>query len=46
MHRFIDIDHAAIARDQLIVVADHIDDIAIEQDPAGLAQRHESSLGV
>ena len=44
MHRFIDTDRAAIARDQLIVAAYDIDDVAIEQDPAGLAERHESSL--
>ena len=46
MHRFIDTDRAAIARDQLIVAANDIDDVAIEQDPAGLSERHESSLGV
>ena len=37
MHRFIDTDRAAIARDQLIVAAYDIDDVAIEQDPAGLS---------
>ena len=44
MHRLIDADRATIARDQLIVMAYDIDDVAVQQDPARLAERHGSSL--
>jgi hypothetical protein len=43
MHRLIGTDRAAIAYHQLIAVAYHVDDIAIEQDPAGFTERHWSS---
>ena len=46
MHRCVETDRAAIARDQLIVTAYDIDDVAIQQDPARLAERHGVLLGV
>src|SRR5688572_9225909 len=40
-----DADRSAIAGDQLLAMAFDIDDVAVQQDPARLAERHGHSLG-
>ena len=38
VHRVVHAHAAAVAGDQLVAVADHVDDVAVQQDAPGLAQ--------
>src|SRR5687768_12074029 len=40
-----DTDRSAIAGDQFVATALDVDDVAVQQDPPGLAERHGHSLG-
>ena len=40
-----DADRSAIAGDQLVAATLDIDDVAVQQDPARFAERHQHSLG-